>query len=263
MSCCQFRNIRILLLLCILAFAAIYTKQQRIYSTSWLEPLEVVIFPINGDGSEKTAAYITNLNDSTFAQIDHFTAREARRYDLYQEQPTHTRIGPTVSEIPPPQPGKNASSLKIAWWSLKLRYWAWNNTPDRESNDNRVRIFVLYHDMGNNKPLQHSLGLQKGLLGIVHGYAAQQQNKQNNLVIAHELLHTVGASDKYDDSGNPVFPDGYAQPDRKPLFPQYRAEIMAGRIPKSRTESSMAMSLKSCMIGTSTASEISWLETEQ
>lgn len=260
MKLLSFRNIRILLLLGLLAFAAIYTKQQRLYSTSWLEPLQVVIFPINGDGSEKTAAYIASLSDSTFARIDRFTAKEARRYGLYQEQPTRTRLGPVLSEIPPSPPAKNAFFLKISLWSLKLRYWAWRNTPDRESNGNRVRIFVLYHSMDDNKPLQHSLGLQKGLLGIVHGYASKQQNEQNNLVIAHELLHTVGALDKYDTHGNPIFPNGYAQPERRPLHPQYRAEIMAGRIPSSDTDSKMAASLDSCVIGTKTAKEISWLD---
>lgn len=260
MKLLSFRNIRILLLLGLLAFAAIYTKQQRLYSTSWLEPLQVIIFPINGDGSEKTAAYIANLSDSTFARIDRFTAREAQRHGLYQEHPTDTRLGPALSKTPPPPPAKNAFFLKIALWSLKLRYWAWRNTPDRESNGNRVRIFVLYHSMDDNKPLQHSLGLQKGLMGIVHGYASDRQDKQNNLVIAHELLHTVGASDKYDTQGNPVFPDGYAQPERRPLYPQYRAEIMAGRIPNSSTDSKMAASLDRCMIGTKTAKEISWLD---
>ncbi|MCP3672407.1 MAG: hypothetical protein GY814_18645 [Gammaproteobacteria bacterium] len=255
----SFRNLRILLLLVLLAFAAIYTKQQRMHSTSWLEPLEIVVFPINGDNSEKTAAYIANLSDSSFANIDRFTASEAKRHNLYQEQPTITRLGPAVNSIPPPPPPKNAFFLKIGLWSLKLRYWAWHNTPDNTPN-NRVRIFVLYHGMDNGKPLQHSLGLQKGLLGIVHAYAMESQSKQNNLVIAHELLHTVGASDKYDNQGNPVFPEGYAQPERRPLHPQFRAEIMAGRIPDSSTHSNMALSLDSCIIGTKTASEISWLD---
>ena len=52
------------------------------------------------------------------------------------------------------------------------------------------------------------------------------------MVIAHELLHTLGASDKYDpQSLAPIFPDGYAEPDRQPSHPQRMAEIMAGRIP--------------------------------
>ena len=75
----SFRNIRILLLLALLAFVAIYTKQQRIYSTSWLEPIQVVIFPINADGSSETAEYIAGLSDNSFEAIDLFTAREAKR----------------------------------------------------------------------------------------------------------------------------------------------------------------------------------------
>lgn len=256
----SFRNIRVLVLLVILAIVAIYTKQQRIYSTSWLEPLQVVIFPINADGSEKTARYIANLRGRSFAAIDRFTAREAKRYKLYQTTPTITRLGPTVTAIPPTPPKQNAFFLKIGLWSLQLRYWVWQNTPDEYSNNNRVRIFVLYHGIRDNEPLQHSLGLQKGLLGIVHAYASEQQQKQNNIVIAHELMHTVGATDKYAADSSPVFPDGYAQPDRKPPLPQYRAEIMAGRIPTSTTEFNMAKSLDSCVIGTKTASEISWLD---
>ncbi len=258
----SFKNIRILLLLVILAFVAIYTKQQRIYSTSWLEPLEVVIFPINADGNEDTAKYIASLSDQGFAAIDRFTAKEAKKHGLYQEQPTQTRLGPTVDNLPPPPPPQNAFFLKIALWSLKLRYWVWQNTPDDYSNDNRVRMFVLYHSPNGNKSMLHSLGLEKGLLGIVNAFASNKQNKQNNIVIAHELLHTVGATDKYDNAGNPVFPDGYAQPERSPLLPQYRAEIMAGRIPQSRSDSKMAQSLESCVIGTKTAREISWLDAQ-
>ncbi len=256
----SFRNLRVLVLLVILALVAIYTKQQHLYSTSWLEPLQVVIFPINADGNEQTSRYIANLDDNDFTAIDRFTAREAKRYKLYQTTPTITRLGPTITSAPPTPPEQDAFVLKIALWSMRMRYWAWQNTPDEYSNSNRVRIFVLYHAIRNNQPLQHSLGLQKGLFGIVHVYASGQQEKQNNIVIAHELMHTVGATDKYAADGSPVFPDGYAQPERVPLLPQYRAEIMSGRIPTSTIEFHMAKSLDSCVIGSKTASEISWLD---
>ncbi len=254
----SFRNIRILILLAILSVAAIHTKQQYMYSTSWLNPLEVVIFPINADGSTQTATYIANLSSKAFSAIDQFTAKEAKKYGLYQNNPTKTILGPTINDMPPAPPAKNAFFLKVAMWSIKMRYWAWKNTPDGPSSHNRINMFVLYHDINNSQPLQRSLGMDKGLLGIVHAFASKQQDKQNNIVIAHELLHTVGATDKYDSVGNPVFPDGYAQPERNPLFPQYRAEIMAGRISQSRTSSTMALSLDSCVIGARTAREISW-----
>ena len=58
-------------------------------------------------------------------------------------------------------------------------------------------------------------GLQKGLIGVVNAFASDEQAAQNNVVIAHELLHTVGATDKYDPRTNqPSHPDGYAEPDR-------------------------------------------------
>lgn len=257
----SFKNIRIILLLALLAFVAIYTKQQRIYSTSWLKPLEVVIFPINADDSTASANYIANLGDNSFAAIDKFTAREAKRHNLYQEKPTHTVLGPTIDNLPPTPPPNSSNAIKIALWSLKLRYWVWQNTPEGYS-DNSVRVFVLYHAPNGGKTTLDSLGLEKGLLGIVNVFASEKQSKQNNLVIAHELLHTVGATDKYDDAGNPLFPHGYARPERKPLFPQYRAEIMAGRIAKSKYVSEMARSLESCVIGNKTAQEISWLDAQ-
>ncbi len=255
----SFRNLRILLLLILLATVAIYTKGQRLGSTAWLDPLPVAIFPINGDGDQKTAGYIAGLRDADFAPIDKFTAKQGEKYGLITPHPTRTRLGPEVSVHPPAPPPAGSNVLSTMLWSLKLRYWAWRNTPDDESNKNRVRIFVLYHQGDDGRALDHSLGMQKGLLGVVHAFAEPKQNAQNNLVIAHELLHTVGALDKYDAGGQPVYPRGYAHPDRKPLYPQHRAEIMAGRVPLSPTQSKMAYSLRSTVVGKETAREIAWV----
>jgi hypothetical protein len=83
----------------------------------------------------------------------------------------------------------------------------------------------------------------------------------NLVVIAHELLHTLGATDKYDFAANaPVYPDGYAEPDAKPLHPQRKAEIMAGRIPLSETRAEMPRGMHQVVIGARTAREINWLK---
>ena len=82
--------------------------------------------------------------------------------------------------------------------------------------------------------LPHSVGLRKLLLGVAHVFANRRQQPVNNVVIAHELMHTLGATDKYDPANNlPIFPQGFAEPDREPLYPQRFAEIMGGRIPIS------------------------------
>jgi hypothetical protein len=121
-------------------------------------------------------------------------------------------------------------------------------------------MFVLYHDPGRSERVSHSLGLQKGLIGVVNAFASNAQTAENNVVIAHELLHTVGATDKYDPRTNqPAFPDGYAEPEREPRLPQAYAEIMAGRTPVSESEADMPLSLEHVLIGTKTAREINWL----
>ena len=255
-----FKNLRILLLIIILAAVALYSKDQRLVTQGWYKPLNVVIFPINADSTPMVDHYIENLSTKDFSSIDEFITRESKKYDLATSTPTITTLGNSVTNLPPKPPGPNANAIRTMIWSLKLRWWASKNTPDSQSNKYRVRIFVLFHEDGEGKKLEHSLGLQKGLLGIVHAFASKKQSKQNNIVITHELLHTVGATDKYDQYGNPVGPDGLAEPNRSPVYPQRRAEIMAGTVALSATSSKMANSLKKCVVGKKTAFEIGWLQ---
>jgi hypothetical protein len=140
-----------------------------------------------------------------------------------------------------------------------MRYWAWRATSAETKAPPDIDIFVLYHDPQLTTSVPHSLGLQKGLLGVVYGFADPTMTAGNNIVIAHEFLHTVGATDKYDPtSDEPSFPDGYAEPKRDPLFPQEDAEIMAGRRMLSATEWEMPDSLRQVVIGPKTAEEINW-----
>ncbi len=256
----MFRILRILLLLLMFAGIAFYTKTQRLQTRSWAEPLHIVIFPINGDNSPIVEAYINNLQDSVFRPIDDFIQQESQHYSIIARQPTITRLGSVTSTQPPISPAPDANLLEIAWWGLRFRYWASRNTPDNASNHHRIRIFVHYHEALPGKTLPHSLGLDKGLLAVVHAFASRHQQAQNNIVIAHELLHTVGATDKYDHNNQPVFPDGYADPQQQPLYPQQMAEIMAGRIALSPESSQMPNSLDECLVGKQTAAEINWLQ---
>ncbi len=257
-----FRSIRILLLLIIFIVVAFYSKSQKLTSRSWAEPLEVIIFPIDGDNSEQIKNYISNLSDEDFTDIDRFFADESKHFDIDTDTPIITRLGPVLEASPPRSPAPGSNTAAIIWWGIQFRIWAIFNTPDEQSNHRRVRIFLHYHESIEGRKLQHSLGLDKGLLAIVHGFAAKEQNDQNNIVIAHELLHTVGAIDKYDHNSEPIYPDGYANPDLKPLYPQSYAEIMSARIPISVNESRMAKNLEECIIGYQTAQEINWVNSE-
>lgn len=260
MKVITFKNIRIVILLLLLAVAVIYTQDQHRSSTSWFQPVEVIIFPINGDGSTKTERYIEQLSIQDFQDIDTFFSREAKKYHLVVAKPIISSLGSIITEQPPTPPIDRNAMFKVMLWSMQLRYWAFKNTPDKQSNKNRIRLYVIYHQGSDKQALAHSLGLQKGLIGVIHAYANVQQNPQNSVVMAHEIFHTVGASDKYSYQDNqPIYPVGYAKPDQKPRYPQRYAEIMAGRIPQSQTQSRIPKDLRFCQVGETTAREINWI----
>lgn len=251
--------LRPLLLLCTLFAIGGITAHQIVYTRSWHQPLEVVVYPVNADSSPKTSQYINSLSTETFAEIEEWFAGEAKRHNAPINQPVRLRLGDRVKSTPPPLP-VNKGLLHTVLWGLHLRWWVFRNTPDSDSNLGRVRVFLALYQGEDDKPLAHSVGLQKGLIGVVNAFGQAKQTSQNNIVIAHEILHTVGASDKYNELGGPQFPYGYANPHREPLYPQRYAEVMAGRVPTSRFSSRMASSLKSVRMNALTASEIAWLD---
>jgi hypothetical protein len=122
-----------------------------------------------------------------------------------------------------------------------------------------VRVFALYFDPALTPRLEHSVGLKEGLIGIARVFAAAHMTNENNVVIAHEILHTFGATDKYDRAtGQPAVPDGLADPQQIPLYPQQMAEIMGGRIALSASRAETPPSLDLAVIGPRTAAEINW-----
>src|SRR5690606_17528385 len=114
---------------------------------------------------------------------------------------------------------------RMRWFVAKLHWLSDRPTPD-------ITLFAVYHGDTSETTLDRSTALRKGLIAVANVFADRTAAGGNHLVMAHELLHTVGASDKYVAGSNmPRFPDGYADPDAKPLHPQTAAEIMGGRIP--------------------------------
>lgn len=246
------------LLLYVLAMVALGAYLGRARSTDWNEPLVVAVYPVNGDGSAAASRYIDDLDADSFAAVESFFARETARYGVPIEAPIRFAVG-TQQETAPPRPPARTNTLGVMAWSLKLRYYAWRVARSGGVAYPDVRLFVLYYDPQTNPVLDHSLGLQKGLIGVVNAFASRRERSRNAVVIAHEILHTLGASDKYDLATNqPRHPDGFAEPDRRPLYPQVRAEIMAGRMATSATEAVMPDSLRDVVLGQSTAAEIRW-----
>lgn len=253
-----FRQFRILVLLAVLGVAAGSNAWEQWRVRSWSGPVLVEIIPINGDRSEAVDEYVAGLTPDHFREIADFIQVQAGRYRLQTGPAAAIRLAPQAFELPPARPAERGAWDNMLW-SLKLRWWAYRQAPSVLPEFGTVRLFVVYYTGEKGVALEHSLGLRKGLFGIVHAFAAEKQGRQNNVVIAHELLHTLGASDKYAPGGQPLFPDGYGDAEQVPRHPQEFAEIMAGRRAITGERAETPPSLEKCLIGPKTAIEINWL----
>jgi hypothetical protein len=253
----MFKAFRILILLLILVGVAYGTWRTKTRSVEWKHELPVNMYLVNGDGSENAEKYLRSLTVDDFKPIKRFMREEADRYGRSSNASIDIRLGGIIA-TQPPAPPRNGSALEAIVWSLKMRWWAYRN-GETTGPGTQVKMFLLYFDPAQTDLMDHSTGLQKGLIGRVNLFAARDMARQNNVVITHEFLHTLGATDKYDPATNqPSYPDGYANPDLVPPEPQTFAEIMAGRIPVSPTSATIPESLNDVVIGGLTAREINW-----
>jgi hypothetical protein len=252
------KRLRIAILLYVLLFVAVaqYLEQSR--STDWDTTLWVTVYPVNGDGRDSTQARIEALDRSEFEAVESYFAAEAARFGVDVDPPFRFQVA-RESRVTLPQLDDTPSLLKALTFSLRLRWAAtragWRS--DLPSSD--ITLFAIYHEGEASVALDRSLGLQKGLIAVANIFADRSASGSNQVVIAHELLHTLGATDKYEPGSNlPRFPEGYADPSASPLLPQKRAELMAGRIPITRDRAEIPSSLRHVAIGPATALEIGW-----
>lgn len=253
----MFKYFRIAVLLLVLAGVALGAWRSKTRAVEWKYTLPVNVYTINADGSTATAEYLSHLKPADFKPIEAFMQEEAKRYGREGHASIAIRMGDALATLPP-EPPRSGNPLQVVFWSLHMRWWSYRNAETHGPGP-QVKLFLLYFDPAHRSRLEHSTGLQKGLLGRVNVFAASEMASQNLVVITHELLHTLGATDKYDMSNNqPQFPDGYAVPDQLPLLPQRYAEIMAGRIPLTADKAEIPATLEQALVGEKTAREINW-----
>jgi len=248
------------LLLCVLAWVALGAWLDRSRSRDWDGTLRVTVYPAAAAGDRIAQEYAAGLTADDFAAVAAFFDRQAREYGVSVDPPIRIRVSHASPGLPPALPDR-PGPLTIAAWSLRLRWHAarvaWKDSlpsPD-------IQIFATFAPIGPGAPaLPDSVGLSKGLVAVAHLYADVQAAGGNQVVMAHELLHTLGATDKYElATGQPLVPAGLGEPERDPIYPQQYGEIMAGRIATGPREAVIPHDLGTMRVGPLTAREIGWV----
>lgn len=251
------KRLRIAVLLYVLLFVAAGQFFAAKSATDWDAPLWVDIYAVAGDDRPATHSFVAGLSPSEFSGAEEFFAREAQRYGVTLEQPFKLRVvGEYRGQLP--HLDSDSGPLGVLAWSLRMRWLAtslrWQAAPSGD-----IIVFAIFHEPTRGVALDRSTALDKGLVAVANLFADRQAQATNEIVLAHELLHTLRATDKYSPTTNaPSYPDGYAAPDARPLLPQTKAELMAGRIALDERHAEMPSGLDEVVIGAVTAREIGW-----
>jgi len=166
-----------------------------------------------------------------------------------------------ASRPPPPIPCGEESFLRR--WRRTRDFLAYFEKIGRDEglvlDAYDVAIFVYLYDESelNRYALHQSIASRRNQRGVVFSPLGPDDIARCSTHIAHELCHTLGATDKYRGDRS-VFPQGFADPNRNPPYPQEYAEIMALAIPVAPGREIPADDLGDCVVGARTAEEMGW-----
>lgn len=233
------------------------TEHRRRVRTRWERPLRVGIVLLAGEGTEVHVEHWRRGLDALSSRLD----AEMRRWRGAGEPPFQLElVGPARWDgaFPLSPPSDRFADRALYAFGLWRVLGDIDGVAGVVRSDWDVRLYVL----GARVPawdgsFAEGVGARYGDVALVRGSAGGDLSLPLQ-VIGHELLHTVGASDKYDDGGHALEPEGLVEPERAPRYPQLHAEWMVGEVPVSPGTGRPPSSLDDLGVGPVTAREIGW-----
>ena len=198
----MFKRLRIAVLLYVLLFVApaqFFTARhtrrtgtRRCGSTS---------MPSRATASPPRGAIIDGLSATEFADAEAFLAREAKRYGVALEQPFKLRIvGEHARRAAAARRRRRPPRRPVVELAHALARYAPAVAERGPSGD--IVVFAVFHEPTDGVALDRSTALDKGLIAVANLFADRDARATNQIVLAHELLHTLRATDKYSSTSN-------------------------------------------------------------
>lgn len=255
-----FRRIRIAILLAVLVVTAAWgasTAYKRMIRGRWQGPLQVgivLLAPGGGVDAETWRRGASRLSGRLAEEMQRWRGPGAIPFEI-------SVVGPMAWSRPLPFSPRSGSLIDRAWHALDV--WRTVREIDRAAGGVAggfdVRVFVLAAPLlGDQVEFAEGSGALNGEVAFVRGSPGGDLSIPLQ-AIGHELLHTVGASDKYDGGGHALEPDGLADPGRVPRYPQDHAEWMVGEVAIGPGRGRLPGSIDELRVGPTTAREIGWV----
>jgi hypothetical protein len=251
--------IRVSVLHSLLVVVSLYAWRdvaQRNARNEWKRTLDIALIVVR-DGAVSDAA-INALRSKT-GELEVALARQSARYRREPARPfAFVWYGPAELREPLPKPPDDGL-LAAAKYALGLRSFTGDidgqaKVPSRGFD---ARVYVVVRPPSQSGFVE-GMSEHGGRIGVALAELDETTVALTLFVAAHELFHTLGATDRYDAEGRTLFPDGLAEPDKSPQFPQRYAELMARNRPIDAEREVPPASLDELWVGKKTAAEIGW-----
>ncbi|MDP8225664.1 MAG: B-box zinc finger protein [Candidatus Lernaella stagnicola] len=256
---------------------AVGSQAKRWFNNLYINTKKVAVVLTAREMTEDLAEYFTRMGtttrpgeltegaEHTIPDIDGWFQREFERvasgqidiveidtYGLYE-------IGGAV-----PKPSRDAS---VSWQGLKANrafHRFFKNIEEVNGLDLNAYDHILFVELSKDSGVENDY-IEK--LGYYHdevGYMrlplkGQYSNDYYIEAVAHYVTRMLGAEPQLDEHGYPLFPSGYANPDKQPRHPQEAAEIMGIYVPTREFEIQRINNLENVVIGPHTAFQLGWI----
>ena len=257
----RFRQLRIgalLLLLFAVASYALADIRSRRRRNEWTEPVTVALVlleeePVDPATVERMRGRLSALEEQLASEQHRYlnTSVPAFHFELF---------GPArVSRIPPHLETDGAWDLVRYTWEMRRYASAVDEGLGVATSRFDSRVYATIRPAVSAQPA-HVEGQSEegGRIAQVRVELDEAMVDLALIVVTHELFHTLGAVDKYDATGRSLIPDGLADPDRVPTYPQAQVEVMARDRPVSASKEVVPATLAELGVGPRTAREIGW-----
>jgi hypothetical protein len=225
--------------------------------TTWQRPVRAALVLVERESVPKDLLAL--LTARSF-ELERRLAKEYTRHTGREGTPIEIIVrGPARSLSDPPALGGDGLSDLL---SHAVRQWRWTSALDAEAKvelgfDSRVYL-ALKPALGQSMAFVEGQSELGGRVGIAQADLERSTVDFALFVVAHELLHTLGATDKYDEAGRTSYPRGFVEPERVPLYPQPGAEVMARNVPLAPGSERPPETLEELYVGDVTARELGW-----
>ena len=258
----RFYQFRVAVLLVILVGVVVYAALdyvQRHARRQWQRPLHVAMILLERGHLDPVALHAFQ---GRVAQLEATLEAEYARYDGAFRPIRFQQFGPVPEQAPPPVAAPDPSLWEPLRFSLRL--WQFARQSDRDAGllggPHDGKIYVrLSPPQTRRRARVEGLGQDGGRIAVASIELSEDSVDFGLFVIAHELFHLLGASDRYAPDGTAEIPGGLGEPELEPRYPQRSVEVMArGRV-LSRGEEVPPSHLDELRVGPTTASEIGWV----